>query len=133
MIRDLEMRVERGTVHASDDAPSKQISVAPGTTVRAMVATAIADAYLPSITGGKATWIVESSGAGRGAETPNACGTALRPIAVCAQQWTEVKFLIDADVLVGTHFGETLPLLNLRYRCQAEPETVLRELQAANG
>ena len=117
------VQIERGSVHASDEAPSKHISVPPDTAVSAMVSLAIADRYMPSIAGGQATWIVESSGAG--------AGTALRPIAVWAQQWQEVKFLIAADVSVAAHFGTGLSRLNLNYRCQDNPNTVLAALKTA--
>ncbi|MEO6281380.1 hypothetical protein [Roseateles sp.] len=117
----LTVRIERGTVHASDDAPSRRITVPPGTTLRALVALALEDLSNARIAGGKATWIVESSGAGAGA--------ALQPIAVCAQQWTGVRFLIPADGSVAAHFGATLPRLNLRYRGQDDPEDALAALR----
>lgn len=118
---DMVVHVERGTVHASDDAPPKQIIVQPHTTLRAMLALAIADSYLPGISGGKATWVVESSG-GRALVDP---ANALRPIAVCAQQWTAATFLVPASTTVAAHFRGRTPRLNLRYRCQAEPHAVV--------
>lgn len=116
------VQVERGNVHASDDAPSKRISVPLDTTLRALVALAISDRYIPSITGGKATWVVESSGD----------GTALRPIAVCAQQWADVVFLVPDGVSVATHFGAMQPRLNLSYRCQDDPAAVAAALGATD-
>ncbi|MEO8059856.1 MAG: hypothetical protein ABI671_16200 [Burkholderiales bacterium] len=126
----MEVQVERGSVHASDDAPSKRLSVSPNTTLRAMVELAIADSYLPNISGGNATWIVESSGAGAGAGA--GASTALRPIAVIAQQWAEVKLLVAADVSIAAHFGATLPRLNVRYRCQEDPDAIVAALEAAD-
>lgn len=118
----LIVQVERGSVHASDEAPPKRIAVHPGATIRAMLELATADAYLPSISGGKATWVVESAVAGSGG--------AFAPIAVYAQQWTEPTFLVPVDSSVAAHFGSTAPSLNFRYRCQDDPDAVLTELIA---
>jgi len=118
------VQIERGTVHASDDAPSKQISIAPRTTLREMVALAIADSDLPSISGGMATWVVESSG------NCADVGMALRPIGVWAQQWAQVKFLVPVDISVAAHFGSGPKRLNLRYRCQTDPDAVFMALRS---
>lgn len=134
----LLVQVERSTVHASDDAPSKQISVPAHTTLRALVALAIDDGSIPSISGGKATWIVESSGAGvgvgvggvAGAGTGVGAGASLRPIAVFAQQWTDVKFLVPVGDSVASHFGQSPPRLHLHYRCQDDPHAVVAALEA---
>ncbi len=123
MTANMVVLVERGSVHASDDAPCKQISVSLDTTLQALVALAIADRYLPGIAGGQATWVVESSGAGAGA--------AMRPIAVWAQQWAQVKFLVDSEILAAVHFDSGMMRLNLRYHCQDDPAAVLVALEAA--
>lgn len=119
----LTVLVERGSVHASDDAPSRQIAVPPGSTLRALIESAIANAYLPRISGGKATWIVESNGGG--------AGTGFAPVAVCAQQWATPVLLAPAGTTVAGHFGRVTPRLNLRYRCQDDPHTVLAEVSAS--
>lgn len=125
------VQIDRRSVHASDDAPSRRISVAPDTTLRALVALATADSFLPGISGGKATWVVESSGAGAGAGSNAGGGATLWPVAVCAQQWAEVKFLAAAEVSVAAHFGAMLPRLNFSYRSQQDPETVVAALGGA--
>jgi hypothetical protein len=108
------MRIERSGVHASDDAPSKQIEVHSRATLREIVASAVANGYLPSISGGKATWVVESRGG--------------LPIAVCAQQWAEPLFLVPAETGANAHFRGAAPGLNFRYRCQEDPDAVAFEL-----
>jgi hypothetical protein len=120
---DLLVQVERGSVHASDDAPSRQVSVPPQATLRELLAVSMADSYIPSISGGQATWVVESSSA--------RAGDALRPIAVAAQQWVDVMFLLPADVSVATHFGATRPRLSFVYRCQDNPDAVAASLTVA--
>jgi hypothetical protein len=132
---DMVVQIDRTDVHASDDAPSRRISVAPDTTLRALLALATADTFLPSISGGKATWVVESSGAGAGAgagaDSTADGGATRRPVAVCAQQWPEVKFLVTAEVSVATHFGAVPPRLNFHYRSQQDPDAVVAALGVA--
>ena len=127
------VQIDRSGVHASDDAPSSRISVAPDTTLRALVALATADRFLPGISGGRATWVVESSGAGAGASAASTAdgGGTRRPVAVCAQQWPEVKFLVAAEVSVAAHFGTVLPRLNFNYRSQQDPDAVVAALGVA--
>ncbi|MEO8805295.1 MAG: hypothetical protein ABI433_04385 [Burkholderiaceae bacterium] len=112
------VQFERDGVHASDDAPSRQITVPPSATIRTLLELAMGDAYLPGISGGKATWVVESSGA------------AFAPIAVCAQQWAEPAFVVPGNTRAATHFGGTAPSLKFRYRRQDDPDKVLTELVA---
>jgi len=83
------------------------------------------DGYMPSINGGQATWIVESTG--HCADS----GEAIRPIGVWAQQWVEVKFLVPAATSVAVHFGAGPKRLNLHYRCQEDPVAVLAALEAS--
>lgn len=127
----LVVQIDRTGVHASDDAPSSRISVAPATTLRALVALATADRFPPGISGGEATWIVESSGAGACAYSAADGGATRRPVAVCAQQWPEVKFLVAADVSVAAHFGAVLPRLYFDYRSQQDPDAVVAALGVA--
>jgi hypothetical protein len=108
------LNIERSGVHASDDSPPKRITLHSSSTLREMLNAAVADAYLPTISGGKSTWVVES--------------TAGRPIAVCAEQWAEPLFLVPAETRVLAHFREAAPSLNFRYRCQEDPDAVASEL-----
>jgi hypothetical protein len=106
--------VERDGVHASDDAPPKRIAVEPGTSLRTLLGLALADAYLPTISGGRATWVAESS-----------AGPA---IAVLAQQWAEPVFLVAPEAAAAAHFGRQAARLNFSYRRQDDPAAVLAEL-----
>ena len=115
------VQVERGSVHASDDAPSRQITVPAGCALREVVAEASADGYLPRISGGRATWVVEST---------SADGPGFTPIAVWSQQWREPTFVSDPDQPAASHFGSASPSLRFRYRCQDDPDGVLKELIA---
>jgi len=69
----------------------------------------LAQRYLASISGGQATWILEST----------------RPLAVFAQQWPHPRFLMAPDTpLTSLVDPEALPHLQFRYQCQADPEQV---------
>ena len=114
----LTVQVERDGVHASDDAWPKQIVVDAGTTLGALLGLAMADGFLPGISGGRATWVVELS----------RDGIALAPLAVCAQQWARPAFLLAPDTTVAAHFGRAAPGLRFRYRCQADPDAVFAEI-----
>lgn len=116
----LVVQIDRGSVHASDDAHSRRIALRPDTTLRAMIESALAEGFLPSISGGRATWVVESSGA--------VAGAGGKAIAVCAQQWREPVFLIPDDTPIAMHFGTAAPRLNFDYRCQVDPDEAVSEL-----
>ena len=116
----LTVQVERGSVHASDDAPSRRIALPAGATLRELLASALADAYLPTISGGRATWIVEASGGS---------GGGFAPIAVCAQEWPAPFFLVEADRAAAGQFGDAVAVLNFRYRGQDDPDAVVGDLK----
>jgi hypothetical protein len=106
--------VERDGVHASDDAPCRRLVIEPGMSIGALLGLALADGYLPAISGGRASWVAES-GAGR-------------PIAVLAQQWAEPAFLVAPDTTAAAHFDGQAARLVLRYRRQEDPQAVLAAL-----
>jgi hypothetical protein len=65
--------------------------------------------YLAKIAGGRATWIVE----GR------------QPAAVLAQQWSQPRWLVDADVPVNAVRRKTGRAdFEIRYWCQVDPGLV---------
>lgn len=68
--------------------------------------------YLPGISGGKATWIICSSG---------------KQIGVLAQQWAEPKLVIPAEIILSQYFGDSEPRLLFRYWCQADPDHVFSQ------
>ena len=70
----------------------------------------------PSISGGKATWIVKAGGSDG------------KPIAVVAQQWKEPRLLVPGTTNVQSTFGEHKLILFFRYWCQANPNTVFNAL-----
>ncbi|MBI3369787.1 MAG: hypothetical protein HY021_15445 [Burkholderiales bacterium] len=114
----LHLRVDRDSVHPSDDAQShaQTVDVDPGLTVAGLLSRLRAAGYLPSISGGRATWILES------AADPS------MPIAVCAQQWPEPRLLpLPSDTLGGLLLGRQ-PALHFKYWCQADPDLVFARL-----
>jgi len=110
------VHVERDSVHASDDAPSQLFTVAVACTLQELVADVLASGYLPNISGGRATWNIESID-GQGLDG--------RRIAVWAQEWSSPAFALDPGTSVASHFTDLKPGLYFRYLCQVNPEDVL--------
>jgi hypothetical protein len=109
---------DRDSVSAGDDCQPHDVSFEThaDTTLFDFVAQALRLAPLASIAGGRATWLIDTDGAGRGC------------IGVIAQEWTAPRFLTDSRATVQQHFGEKAPALYFRYWCQASPEAVYSAL-----
>jgi hypothetical protein len=86
-------------------------------TLRALLNKVQTMGYLPSISGGEATWII--------------C-TSEKPIGVLAQQWPEPKLTVPADSTIGEHFADTEPRLLFRYWCQKNPDQVFSHIKIGN-
>ena len=112
----MKLYLTRDSVHAGDDgdAPHEHTLVIAGPTLEQALAAVREARYLPSISGGNATWSVASN----------------RPIAVLAQQWPAPRllFLTDADVRGLDWHGDTLRL-QFNYHAQTDPELVLDVLR----
>ena len=134
----------RDSVCAGDDIEShdRPFTAPPHASVPELICLATHACRLPSISGDKATWIVEAGGYGG------------KPIAVIAQQWEEPRLLVPDTTTVQSIFGEhklTLFLkylrhacgigtkdgahehkltLFFRYWCQANPDTVFNALMS---
>ncbi len=108
--------VWRDSVCAGDDcdAPHEWKLDAPGNmTLRAFLDACLARRYLASISGGEATWVLEST----------------RPLAVLAQQWAGPRFLAAPESpLLSLVDPAANPHLNFRYRRQADPDQVFESL-----
>lgn len=117
----LHIRIDRDSVHAGDDTVShaENIAVPANTSLASLLEQIRAGNFLPSISGGKATWMIESS------------GNPFKTIGVLAQQWQNPCVIIDAAVDVAQHFAGQQANLFFRYRCQIDPEAVLTQLQAS--
>ncbi|MFZ6777906.1 hypothetical protein ACO0LD_13835 [Undibacterium sp. Ji83W] len=117
----LHIRIDRDSVHAGDDTVShaENIAVPANTSLASLLEQIRVGNFLPSISGGKATWMIESS------------GSPFKTIGVLAQQWQEPCVIIDAAVDVAQHFAGQQANLFFRYRCQIDPDTVLAQLQAS--
>ena len=50
---------------------------------------------------------------------------------MCAQQWLEVKFLVEAEVSVYALFGAGLPRLKHNYRSQQAQDAIVAALGVA--
>lgn len=107
--------IDRTSVAMGDDAwPHAERIQAPGAhTLAQVVADILARPYLASISGGKATWILDLDG---------------EPVAVVAQQWDEPRYLVDASQTIRS-FGAPVSLM-FRYWRQNDPDEVFAELAA---
>lgn len=111
--------IDRDSVHAGDDVESHATSITldPSATLRTLIEVIQDMDYLPRISGGKATWVVYSSG---------------KPLGVFAQQWPEPKLTVPPESIVDQHFGNIEPRLLFRYWCQADPDEVFSDIKAGN-
>ena len=115
----MQIYVTRDSVCAGDDgdAPHAQTFTVPGeTTVAAAVEHVVASRYLPSISGGLATWSVSSG----------------IPVAVAAQQWSRPRHFHVYDGLRRLDVRDGVLRLHFSYHTQLDPEivaTVLQQLQ----
>jgi hypothetical protein len=111
----LSLTVWRDRVCAGDDCDAPhELNISVPRDVSARQVAERFGGYLPSIQGGKATWILE----GR------------RPLAVFAQQWSEPQFLVAPELLfVSLVDLDATPHLQFRYWCQVDPERVFHCLR----
>lgn len=114
----MEIRIDRDSVHPGDDTESHAatLRVEPTATIGEFLETVRRMAFLPSISGGEATWIIDCAGAG-GAS-----------IGVIAEQWTAPRLTIPADTPLAAVLPVTGGGVFFRYWCQASPESVLSSL-----
>ena len=113
----LVVSIDRDSVHAGDDLESHVMSItlAPSATLRTLIDVIQEMDYLPPISGGKATWVVYSSG---------------KPLGVLAQQWSEPKLTMPDHSVVDQYFANIEPRLLFRYWCQADPDQVFSAIKA---
>ena len=106
----------RGSVAAGDDgdAPHGRLFNLPdGTSLRDALQHIQAARYLPSISGGQATWSVASN----------------RPLAIVAQQWAEPRMVATLqEDLQGLDWKEGTLRLHFNYHAQIDPDIICRVL-----
>lgn len=112
----MRLYATRSSVAAGDDADAphgKVFTFADGTTLQDALIQIQMARYLPSISGGKATWSVASN----------------RPVAVIAQQWAQPKMLVPLpDKVRELEWQEGTLRLHFNYHAQIDPESVYRVL-----
>ena len=108
----------RDSVHAGDDvdAPHEiRLPISDDESLENVIRRIVSSNYLASISGGKATWIVESGS---------------RALGVVAQQWPTARFLVAADNNVRSFLSSNTGChLNFIYWCQVDPDHVFECLQ----
>lgn len=115
----LVVHIDRDSVHAGYDLESHAMSISldPSATLRTLIEVVQDMDYLPHITGGKATWVVYSSG---------------KPLGVLAQQWPEPKLTVPPVSIVDQYFGNIEPRLLFRYWCQTDPDEVFSDIKGGS-
>jgi hypothetical protein len=113
------INIDRDSVHAGDDLESHGTSIEfdPTLTLRKLFEAIRGMGYLPAISGGKATWIICSSG---------------KHIGVLAQQWPEPKLTIPAESILSQYFADSESRLLFKYWCQVDPEHVFSQINAGH-
>ena len=114
---DMNLYVTRESVAAGDDidAPhARTFALPPGASIDTALTTVMSARYLPSISGGMATWSVASG----------------IPLAVIAQQWQAPRMLFGvSDNPDALDRAPGLLRLHFNYHAQLDPEIVLEVLR----
>ncbi len=110
-VTDLTIAVDRDSVAAGDDTESHAATaiVPADSNVMELVAAALRACPLASISGDKATWLID---------VDSTC------IGVIAQQWPRPKFIIAEHTSATDVFAGKRKSLHFRYWCQADPDAV---------
>lgn len=106
----ISLTVTRSSVAAGDDinAPNSSTFTVPvGSKVNKLFEAMKRDSYLPSISGGKATWVMQVDGIAVG---------------VVAQQWDKPRFIIAETVLSAEQS------VYMDYRLQVGPDELVTQL-----
>ncbi len=108
--------VDRDSVAAGDDTESHAATaiVPVASNVMELVAAALHVCPLASISGDKATWLIDADAT---------C------IGVIAQQWPRPKFVIAEHTSVTDVFAGKSKSLHFRYWCQADPDAVFEAVR----
>ena len=114
----VQLHLSRDSVAAGDDVDShdRNLNVARRQKLSDLVQTLVHDGYLPSIIGGRATWVVR---AGEGGKV----------LAVVAAQWVRPELVVGPHTRVGA-VGASL---YFRYLTQRDPQTVLAQIRSARS
>src|SRR5262245_15761403 len=111
----MDFLLSRDSVAAGDDLETHDAVKSLDTTaVNDAIGQVIRSGYLPTIQGGKATWVVVSA----------------QPIAVCAQQWSAPKMLSWSPLTLSdlARSGDRYRL-HFSYLAQLDPELALEVLK----
>jgi hypothetical protein len=124
----IEAEFERRSVAMGDDAWAPHTWAFPIDTLTMLgelAQIAIEGDYLASISGGQASWVLQTARSGR-------------PLAVVAQQWEVPRWLVDPAayvIQVADIYDEQLERAHLyfEYRVQADPDDVFQQVMAQHG
>lgn len=107
------IQLDRDSVCAGDDVAShvQPLQVDADATIGALLGTIRRMRYLARIEGGRATWLIDTAGPGKGC------------IGVVAQQWHDARLTLPATTPLAGLLPDP-PRLYFRYWCQADPALV---------
>jgi hypothetical protein len=109
----------RDSVCAGDDGDAPHewlVPVAPDATLADVARMLLNARYLASISGGRATWILQGAA----------------PLAVLAQEWDEPRFLAAPESPIWSQVDRSgRPHLLVKYWLQADPDRVFASLAAS--
>ena len=108
--------VDRDSVAAGDDTDSHAVtaSVPVASNLAELVTSAVHVCPLPSISGDRATWLIDVGGT---------C------VGVIAQQWSRPKFVVSEHLSVTQLFTGSSSKVQFRYWNQADPDVVFAALR----
>jgi hypothetical protein len=114
----VRLHLSRDSVAAGDDveAHDQDVEVDERRNLATFIQMTVRDGYLPTISGGKATWVAMSGRHGK-------------PLAVVAAQWKAPQLI----VAFGTEVGAIGDSLHFRYLTQRDPQELLDEMRAAHA
>ena len=114
----MDVKIDRDSVHPGDDLESHAIplSVTLSTTIGVLLQQVNQSGFLPGISGGEATWLVDVKDGKAGC------------IGVMAQQWQEPRLIIPMQTPVSDLLYVNQSSFYFRYWCQAAPEIVFESV-----
>lgn len=117
----IKVEIKRDSVCAGDDIDGehkKILKLYPDESVEILIDNILKINYLPTIAGGKATWVVRSNNIN---------------IAVLAEQWNKAKYFISSKLpLSGFEINDNLLKINIEYYTQLDPDYIFNEINIGN-
>lgn len=114
--------VDRDSVAAGDDSTphDSTFEIESHRSLSELIDAALRACPLASITGGRATWLIDTMGPSGGC------------IGVVAQQWSLPRLLAPGRTPIAALFGSAEVRVFFRYWCQADPDAVFEAMRSGH-